>query len=532
MDNLMDERPRRRGFEALGEVWSRRGKLAILAFALPFAAIASAAAFLPDLYRSTATILIEHHHVQEALVKPAVTDELETRIRTLSQEILSRARLRTLIDRFGLYPRLRRSMSEDAVVETMRKDILVEFKSIEPTPGARSATVAFTLSYQSRDPRMAAAVANTLASSFVQQNSRARTRRTGETARFLKAELEQMKARHDEQERRVREFKMRHSGDLPEQMAPNLATLERLNTRLYMNRDNQQRAMERRETLMASLAEAGRPGLIPGSLELGPSRLARLRQELAELRARYSDRYPEVVRVRQEIAQLERGGLDKPKEKGREEPPPDPAQRRVEEMVRGLDSELRILKAEETRLQESINAYQTRVDAAPQREQQFRELARDYETTKELYSSLLNRYEEAQLAGNMEEARQGEQFKILDPAVPSKLPAAPNRLQLSLIGAFLCLALSAGVVVLAEQRDTSFHTMDDLRAFTRVPVLLSIPRIVTRGDAARRRLRWGLGMVAAIMAVVVLAAGSWTFTRNNDDLVRLLSRGGARKVAS
>ena len=526
----MEDTPRQ-GFEGLSAIWSRRRTLALVAFVVPMAAVVAAASFLPDVYKATTTVIVEHDQVQESFVKSSVISELETRIRTLSQEILSRARLKTLIDRFGLYPSMKGRASDEAMVQQMRRDILMEFKETQQPGTGRSATISFELSFQGRDPRLSAAVANTLAASYVQQNSSTVTRQTSETTRFLKAQLDEMKVRHDEQERKVREFKMRHSGDLPEQMAPNLATLERLNTRLYMNRDNQQRVQERKETLLRGVADSGRAGVLT-PLD-GPSRITRLRQELLELRSRYSDQYPDVIRVKEELALLEKGGEPRDPPKGKTAAvPEDPAVRRLEESARSLDNELRILKGEEERLQEAINSYQSRVDVAPQRDQEFRELSRDYEATKTMYASLLSRYEEAQIAENMQHARQGEQFRILDPAVPPKRPTAPNRMQLVAIGALLSLALAAGLIVLAEQRDTSFHSVDDLRSFSRVPVLISIPKIVTRGDLLRRRARVSIGALAVALGMVIVAAAAWSFSHDNVDLVRLLARGATRSVPS
>lgn len=528
----MEDRPRQ-GFEGLYAVWSRRRTLALVAFVVPMAAVVAVASFLPDVYKATTTVIVEHDQVQESFVKASVISELETRIRTLSQEILSRARLKTLIDRFGLYPSMKGRASDEALVQQMRRDIQMEFKETQQPGTGRSATISFELSFQGRDPRLSAAVANTLAASYVEQNSSTVTRQTSDTTRFLKAQLDEMKVRHDEQERKVREFKMRHSGDLPEQMAPNLATLERLNTRLYMNRDNQQRVQERKEALLRGVADSGRAGLLTGSLDSGPSRITRLRQELMELKSRYSDQYPDVIRVKEELALLEKGGEPRDASKGRAPAvPEDPAVRRLEESARSLDNEIKILKAEEERLQESINSYQSRVDAAPQRDQEFRELSRDYEATKTMYASLLSRFEEAQIAENMQHARQGEQFRILDPAVPPKRATAPNRMQLVAIGALLSLALAAGLIVLAEQRDTSFHSVDDLRGLSRVPVLISIPKIVTRGDLLRRRARVSIGALAVALGMVIVAAAAWSFSHDNVDLVRLLARGATRSVPS
>ena len=154
-------------FELVPEVWNRRKWLAVVVFAVIAAAVGSLAAFLPNVYRSTATVLVERHQVAETFVRPSVTGELGMRLQTIGQEILSRARLADLINRFGLYPELTPQMPMEAVVERMRRDIQIELKgSVEQTTG-RAMTVAFNLSYRGRDPETVALVANTVASFYV-----------------------------------------------------------------------------------------------------------------------------------------------------------------------------------------------------------------------------------------------------------------------------------------------------------------------------------------------------------------------------
>src|SRR5438309_1916083 len=138
------------GLDALLEVWSRRKWLAILIFLVPFAVTLSLAKALPNLYRSTATLLVERPQVAETFVKSSVTSELETRLHTISQEILSRAQLQELITRFDLYPEFRKRATPEEVIERMRRDIRMEFKGMDPQVG-RGTTIAFTLSFRGRD---------------------------------------------------------------------------------------------------------------------------------------------------------------------------------------------------------------------------------------------------------------------------------------------------------------------------------------------------------------------------------------------
>src|SRR2546422_5600136 len=166
--------------ELVLEVWTRRQWLTVVVFALTLAGMASVAMFLPDIYRSTAAVLVERHQVPETFVRSSITGELETRLQTISQEILSRARLADLITRFDLYSDLRVRAPMEAIIEKMRRDIQLVLKGVEPM-SARSATVAFNLSYRGRDPETVAKVTNTLASFYVEENSRIRERQASQT---------------------------------------------------------------------------------------------------------------------------------------------------------------------------------------------------------------------------------------------------------------------------------------------------------------------------------------------------------------
>jgi len=534
----MDEEPRKgAGLDRIRAVWKRRKWLAILVFLLPFTGAASVILSLPNLYRSKATVLVERQQVPESFVKSTVTSELETRLQTISQEILSRSRIEDLIRRFGLYADLRTDSSNEEAIERMRRDIQLEVKSAA-AKGERQATIAFSLSYRGRDPRTVALVTNTLASFYIEENLKARERQASGTSEFLKAQIAETKKRLDEQERRVSEFRKRYLGELPQQMQGNLASLEALNTQLRLNNDNQVRAVERRHALAAQLAEGeafpqalGAPGgLVPGP-EPPALHLARLKQELIAARARYTDAHPTVTRLKDEIAAVERDlASAKAEAKAEGEAAPAPAAPtsqyvlRLREALNAAESELKILKAEDQRLRGAIAAYQGRVENTPKREQEFQDISRDYDSTREAHQSLVKRYEEAQVAESMEQRQKGEQFRILDPALPSTVTAAPNRPRLLLVVLALSLGLATGAAMLAEMLDTSFHSADDLRAFTTVPVLARIPRIATEPDLRQRRLRFRLAAAGALLGLALVVGASYFIAHGNEQMVRMLDR--------
>jgi succinoglycan biosynthesis transport protein ExoP len=505
-------------WETALDIWGRRKWTAIAVCAAVLVGTTSLTVSLPNVYRATATVLVEQQQISEAFVRSSVTAELETRIQTIQQEIMSRTRLSDLIDRFGLYPELRPGAPLDALVERVRRDIQLDLKG-DPLANGRNTTIAFALSYTYRDPRTASRVANALAEVYVEENTKSRERQASRTADFLKTQLADVKKQLDESERRQGEFKSEHMGELPQQVAANLAGLERLNTQLRLNGDRQIRGTERREQLERQLA--GDP-TAPSLPTADPAaEVVRLKQQLVDLSRRFTDQYPDVVRLRAQIATLERQLVADPAGASAALPA-DPATR-VRQSLRDTTTELQSLKDEEAALRRAIAGYERRVDQAPRLDEASQALARDFATTKDRYDTLLQRYEEAQLAASMEQAQHVEQFRMLDPALVPTVPAAPNRPRLLLMGIVIALALAIGATVASERLDTTFHSVDDLRGFTTVPTLVRIPRIVTAQDVRRARWRRACIAVAVVAGLGLIGAGSHHVGRGNDEIVRLMT---------
>lgn len=502
------------------DAWRRHKWLALLVFAAVVSITVTLARSLPNLYRAAATVLVERQQVSEAFVRPSVTAELETRLQTIREDVMSRTRLTDLIVRLDLYPELRQKVPLDTIVARVRRDIQLELKGVESALSGRASTIAFTISYGGAHPYTVARVANELARMYVQENTRIREGQASRTAEFLKAQLADARRELDEHERRANEFRSSHLGELPQQVQTNLTSLERLNMQLRLNGENQIRALDRRERLEQQRG-AGRSG--SGSPE--SERLSKLKQQLDELRGRFTDAYPDVVRLREEIDAL---SSQMARQARAEDSTGAPATAAQPESILEIDSELRTLRAEERKLRNAIAAYEQRVDSAPRRQQQLQELSRDYDTTKERYETLLKRYEEAQLAESLEQGQKAEQFRILDPALPPRDPVAPNRLQILFLGFALAIGLSVGAVLGVERMNTSFHTIDEVRALVPVPALGRVPLIPTRAEARRHRRRALVATISALAALSFIVAASRHVANGNEQLVRMMERGRAQ----
>lgn len=504
------------------DVWSRRKWLALVVFAAVACGAASVAKSLPSLYRAAATVLVERQQVSEAFVRPSVTAELETRLQTIREDVMSRSRLSELITTLDLYPDLRAREPLDGLVARLRRDIDLELKGVESLMSGRTSTIAFTISYIGRDPESVANVANALAGMYVQENTRLREGQATRTAEFLKSQLDEVKKELNGHDQRANDFRLSHIGELPQQVDANLASLERLNTQLRLNGESQVRVLDRRDRLERQRGDLGaaQPAAAPSA---DAERLTKLQQDLDNVRGRFTDAYPDVVRLRADIENLtrqiaRRGAADRQLSAGAE------AMARLTQSIADADTEVRALKEEERVLRQSIASLEQRVDNVPKRQQEFQEINRDYETTKERYETLLKRYEEAQLAENLEQGKNVEQFRILDPALPPRDPVAPNRLRLLALGLVLAIGLAVGVVMAAEKLDTAFHSIDDLRAFVSVPTLGRVPLIPSRAQAHRNRRRAALMAVSALVGVALIVAGSRYVARGNEQIVKLLER--------
>ena len=367
-------------------------------------------------------------------------------------------------------------------------------------------------------------VANTLASFYIEENLKAREEQAVGTADFLRLQLQEMQDNLEQQELLLSEFKDRHIGELPQHQEVNLSTLERLNGRLRLNNDNQIQIRDRRAELEKELAEA--QGMGPGGPDGDAAQLTQMKQDLAAFEGSYTDKHPDVIRLRNAVATLEeklRSSRDVEATEGSQHLE-SPYIRRLEESIRELDASLSALEAEANRFADSISQYQRRVENAPRRETEYQILARDYETTQERYRSLLTRQIEAELAENMEQRQKGEQFRILDTASVPERPAAPNRVRMNLIVLFLSLVLAAGVTILAEQVDTSFHSVDALRVVARAPILVSVPQIITTSDRRRERSRFAAMVALTLIGLPAIVAAAYFLATENTQLTSLLLR--------
>ena len=481
---------------------------------------------LPSVYRSSTLILVEQPTVPSQYVVPNIaTDNLQDRLQSITQQILSRTRLLKIIESQNLYAASRQRLTQDEVVEKMRKDIEIELVH------DRDQLTAFNVYYSSHDPRVAQRVTSELTNLFISENLEARQEQSENTTQFLESHLEEARKSLSEQEERVREFKDMHLGELPGQLQSNLQILGGLQSQMSGEQDALNRAKQQNvylESLLGQYHSARRSAQAADSTPMGlpalDQELVRLKARLADLSSHYTDRHPDVRKVREQIANAEKMRQQvaedlrvKALAPAADPPTANPgsgSEGREISPTAELESQLKVNRIEISnrehtldQLKGRIAEYQARLNREPVREQQLTDLTRNYDQSRSNYDELLKKRNDSELATSLERRQQGEHFRILDPPSLPVKPHTPDRFKLCAIGLVVGLVFGVAVSAGAEMIDDRIYSEKDLKKLITVDVISEIPKIATAEEEEKLRRAVFLGRVAAGLEFVLIVAG-------------------------
>jgi polysaccharide chain length determinant protein (PEP-CTERM system associated) len=389
----------------------------------------------------------------------------------------------------------------------------------------------FRLSFDDESAEKAMLVTARLGTIFIDENLQIREQQASGTTSFLTAETERLRAELEAKEVDVNNFKAKYRNELPEQLDANLRTLEQLRTEQQGNLVRLAALQERRANLEKQLlekpavrlpelgrsrdSEASEPTPLPQQLELR-------KLQLEELLTRYSERHPDIIRLKTDIQTLEaevqsreakaRAKIKDPAEIKDPAAPAPPAnsiqansiQQVVSKQIDESGVEINALRATNDLLRVQISSYQTRVDNTPIRAIELAKISRTYEITLKKYQDLLAKSFDSQLSQNMEKQHKGERFRLVDAAYLPRVPVRPNRIIIVLLGLLGGLGAGIGLAFLQENMDTSFRRGEDLDGYINAPLLAAIPAITTRGSVLEQRRSRRL---LALASVGVLSVG-------------------------
>ena len=501
--------------DMLGMIKRRKWSL-ILPMLIVFTFAGIVALVLPPTYKSTATILIEEQDIPADFVMATVTSFAEQRLQSIYQRIISYSKLLDIINRFNLYPDTKGRSTDEKIVEKMREDILLEPISVDVTDrrtGRPSiATIAFTLSYQGKSPDTVQQVANVITSAFLEENLQVRERHAAETSDFLEKEMERVKTELSELEARMAVFKAAHVNELPELLQVNMQSLN--NAKSSIQSLNQQlRSLKEREGYLQSQLAS-----IPLEIkdEEDKVRLAQLRVELVNLRTRFSDQYPDVIRARAEIAELEKRVGQTGNPGSSSNLPDNPVYINLAAQLSSTQAEIDSVQRQIREAYQASEMYQRRIARTPKVEEEYKAILVERDNTHAKYNDLMQKHMEARVAQGLEKDQKGERFTLIEPARLPETPDKPNRLAIALLGVVLGIGAGVGWMSFREFTDHSIHNADTLTLETSFPVLGSIPIIQTAEDLARKKRKRLMIIIALILCVVggLVALHFWVMDLN------------------
>src|ERR1035437_917706 len=445
-----------------------------------------AARVVPKRFTSQTLVLVQQPSVSSDLVKPVISDNSNLRLAAMQQQILSRSGLEPLIREFHLYNEDVNRVPTDLLVERLRTAITIT--PIQAMAETRAQNLpGFIIAVVFSDPHIAQQICAKITSMFLEEHVQERQDMGDQTTQFLAGQLQDAKAKLDQQDARLAVFKRRYLGSLPDEEQTNLNLLAGLTTQLEASTQALGRAQQDKSFAESVLSQqlavwqASQAGQNPESLD---QQLSALQAQLVTLQSKYTDDYPDVIKLKNNIATVKQQ-LDQAEQQKKSAGPEKPARtltepsqiQQLRAQIHQYDQVIKERTVQQEDIQKQIGLYQARVQSSPGVEQEYKELTRDYQTALDFYNDLLKKRDQSAMANDLERSQQGEQFRVLDPANFPSTPSFPKLLYFVGGGFAGGLALGLGLSLLLEMQDTSLRSERDVELALRLPVLALIPVI-------------------------------------------------------
>lgn len=490
--------------------------LVIIPFCLAMVLGIYLAIALPRIYQATTLILIKPQQVPQDYVQSAiVAANIEARIMSISQKILSRENLQKIIDQFNLFsnPEQKDMFIEDKIAD-LRSRVAIQ---LQETDKRQQESNAFFISFQWPDPQQVAMVANSLAALFINQDLKEREAEAIDTTQFLDDQLRAMRERLKEYETKLMDYRKRYMGELPEQLESNLRILDTLQKQLS-EREERLRDEKNRLALVEIEIKTQKETLAGAAIisEKGEAMtLPQLKNQLYTLQSSYTDQHPDVIRLKAKIADME-AKLKSGQLKSPDGTNTDAAlneeqlltSKILDEQIRQqreIKTEIINLGEDIRKLNNEIWLYQQRIERTPKREEELMALNRDYQNIQQSYSSLLDRKLEAEVAVNMEKKQKGEQFSILESAQVPLGPVSPNLKILFILAVMGAFSIGFGLIFMLDYFDTSLKDPGEFETDLGVSVLATVPKVYQKKDFRLKLLNRVVTGVSLLMAVCLFA---------------------------
>lgn len=471
----------------------------------------------PKVYEASSLLSYEQQSVNPNKMSPDLTSRIQDTVSTLTQIVTSRTNLEELIVSLDLYKDAREKLPLEDVIEVMRKNI-----NVQPSKQGDI----FSIVYSGSDPSRVVKVTNELAAKFIEENLKYRQERATETSSYTSNELEMAKSTMDRKEEAMRDYKLKHYNEMPDQRQANLSRLTALQEQ-YQAVQVSVLELERTKVLvqeqiaLRKKALGGGRGTTVSSVSPNYEQLKKMRRNLELLLVTHTEEHPEVKRVRKIVEKLEAEGADTPRTRtvsGGRSPAADNDLMQLEAQLNKINIDIETIALEKKQMSESIKKYEEWVAATPVREAEWSALTREYGQLKSHYDFLISQDLQAKSMLNLERRQKGSQFKIVDPARFPEKPTKPDFFKVMLVAVAGVMAAGVGMILIIDFLDGSFRDPEDAELFLGIPVLSTIQFVDTPAEK-RRSLYLSSGVLVILLTGAALVIGLFWYAWSRGKIV-------------
>ncbi|MEI9813566.1 MAG: Wzz/FepE/Etk N-terminal domain-containing protein [Acidobacteriota bacterium] len=493
----------------------------------------------PDTYKSEALIQIKPPQIAGNIIPASNGQDIADRINQLSQQVMSRGELTNLIRNLNLYPRERNRLPLEEVLDKMRKDI--DILPSAPIVAGRSVP-AFKVVFSYYNRLDAQKVVTQLVASFLSENIKTRDRMTFQNQDFFQSQTEQAKKRMDDISTKITEWKLAHPGKLPEQAGANYSALASQQSQLMdftqqVARSQQDKVILESQirSLQSRLNELSQESKVVTAAQVAAksprlqgaeNRVERLELELAEVRKTYTDKNQRTKQVQAALdtarEALTRTQADEAANKQPDAAPisvPNLAGERekrdirsnietIEAQVKAKDLEVQNLEKQGISMRANIEMLNARIQSMPTGDQEWNDLMREEALARDEYVRMTSNLNNAKISADLEGRKQGETLEQLEPPSLPEDHTDPNRPIVISIGAGMGLMLGLVLAGAREMKDTSLKNLKDVRAYTQMAILGSVPLLENDFVVRRRRRIAWLGWTVACLTGALVMVGA------------------------
>ena len=435
-------------------------------------------------YEASATVSIDNVGIIKPLIQGVgVSVTTEERQRGIRNRITSRSIIERVIKKLELDKNLKTPSQDDELAAGIQKSLLVTMRS----SGEREPDL-FTVSYQGSDPKAVRDLVDTLVKEFIEDSVRFQRSDAVGAYDFIEAQLKEYKRKLELSDRTIRDFRERNPHMVPQNETTVLGRIENFQNARIDGEIRLKELQRKRESLQKQLSGEKELTIAFISKEGSPeSRLSYLNSQLMILMTKYTEDYPEVIKVKSEIEELKRQVEQAPSPEknlnaGAETRALNPVYRQIKEELQKTETEIESLSARMDELAKQQDVGRKILGQMPKEQEEWSRLQRDRNVYQKIYDDLLQKLENARVSMNMELADKSTTYRVVDTPLLPRIPVKPNRIILIFAGLAVGIAAGVGAAVGLDYFDYSFKDEDALREGLNLPVLAAVPSVVTEAD--------------------------------------------------